>query len=304
MFRLAHVTDPHFRGFDGITLGALVGKRAIGLLNLAVNRGRKHKTELLAALGDDLRALAPDHLALTGDLSNLSLEGEWRAALRWLASHGGAPETTTVIPGNHDAYVADVVRAGAFEKLFGPFQTADVAGAASGSATGDGRARYPFVRLRGPLALVGVNSCVATGDLGAWGEVGSEQLARLEALLGHADVARRIRVVLIHHPPVMHKGGEVRNLRDRDALAAVLARAGADIVLHGHDHRDERADLPGPGGRQIPIIGAGSASYAGGPDRRARYNIYEVDDGGITVVTRAHDEATDRFKEVRRERLA
>lgn len=306
MFRLAHVTDPHFRGFDGVTLGALAGKRAIGLLNLAVNRGRKHKTELLAALGDDLRALAPDHLALTGDLSNLSLDGEWRAALRWLANHGGAPETTTVIPGNHDAYVADVVRAGAFDKLFGQFQTADVTGAAGGSASanGDGRARYPFVRLRGPLAIVGVNSCVATGDLGAWGEVGAEQLARLEALLGHAEVAPRVRVMLIHHPPVMHKGGEVRNLRDRDALAAVLARAGAEIVLHGHDHRDERADLPGPGGRKIPIIGAGSASYAGGPDRRARYNIYEVDDGGrITVVTRAHDEASDRFKEVRREAL-
>jgi 3',5'-cyclic AMP phosphodiesterase CpdA len=303
MYRLAHVTDPHFRGFDGVTLGAFAGKRAIGLLNLAVNRGRHHKAELLAALGGDLRAEAPDHLALTGDLSNLSLDGEWRAALRWLANHGGAPETTTVIPGNHDAYVADVVRAGAFEKLFGQFQTADVVSPAGGSANGDGRARYPFVRFRGPLALVGVNSCVATGDLGAWGEVGAEQLARLEALLGHAEVARRIRVVLIHHPPVMHKGGEVRNLRDRDALAAVLARAGADIVLHGHDHRDERADLPGPGGRPIPIIGAGSASYAGGPDRRARYNIYEVDDSGITVVTRAHDEATGRFREVRREPL-
>ena len=305
MFRLAHVTDPHFRGFDGATLGTFAGKRAIGLLNLALNRGRKHKIELLAALGDDLRAEAPDHLALTGDLSNLSLDGEWRAALRWLEHQGAASQTVTVIPGNHDAYVADVVRAGAFEKLFGQFQTADVAGSAvaSAGANGDGRARYPFVRLRGPLALVGVNSCVATGDLGAWGEVGAAQLARLEALLGHAEVARRIRVVLIHHPPVMHKGGEVRNLKDRDALAAVLARAGADIVLHGHDHRDERADLPGPGGRNIPIIGAGSASYAGGPERRARYNIYEVDDGGITVVTRAHDEAADRFKEVRRERL-
>jgi 3',5'-cyclic AMP phosphodiesterase CpdA len=159
--------------------------------------------------------------------------------------------------------------------------------------------------LRGPLALIGVNSCVATGDLGAWGEVGVEQLARLESVLGHAEVARRIRVVLIHHPPVMHKGGEARNLKDRDALAAVLARAGADIVLHGHDHRDERADLAGPGGRRIPIIGAGSASYAGGPEKRARYNIYELDESGrITLVTRAHDEETDRFKEVRRESLS
>ncbi len=308
MFRLAHVTDPHFRGFDGMTLGALAGKRAIGLVNLALNRRRKHKTELLAALGDDLRAEAPDHLALTGDLSNLSLEGEWRAALRWLEHQGAAPATVTVIPGNHDAYVADVVRAGVFERLFGQFQTGDVAAAAGSAggndADGDARARYPFVRLRGPLALIGVNSCVATGDLGAWGEVGADQLARLEALLAHAEVARRVRVVLIHHPPVMHKGGEARNLKDRVALAAVLARAGADIVLHGHDHRDERADLGGPGGRRIPIVGAGSASYAGGPERRARYNIYELDDSGhITLVTRAHDEATDRFKEVRRESL-
>jgi len=287
-----------------MTLGALAGKRAIGLLNLAVNRRRKHKTELLAALGEDLLAQAPDHLALTGDLSNLSLEGEWRAALRWLEHQGAASATVTVIPGNHDAYVADVVRDGVFERLFGQFQTDDVVGGGVTAAKDDPRARYPFVRLRGPLALIGVNSCVATGDLGAWGEVGADQLARLESLLAHAEVARRVRVVLIHHPPVMHKGGEARNLKDRDALAAVLARAGADLVLHGHDHRDERADLTGPGGRRIPVVGAGSASYAGGPEKRARYNIYELDDSGrITVVTRAHDEATDRFKEVRREAL-
>ena len=303
MFRLAHVTDPHFQGFAGMRLGALAGKRAIGFANLVLNRRRHHKTELLAALGEDLRAQTADHVALTGDLSNISLEGEWHAALRWIEQHGPAPEAITVIPGNHDAYVAEVVKAGTFERLFGRFQTGDVAGGATPSE-GDPRAAYPFVRLRGPLALIGVNSCVATGDLGAWGEVGADQLARLEALLTRADVAARVRVVLIHHPPVMHKGGEHRNLKDRDALAAVLARAGADLVLHGHDHRDERALLDGPAGRRIPIVGAGSASYAGGPERRARYNIYEIADGGaIALVTRAHDEATDRFREVRREKI-
>jgi 3',5'-cyclic AMP phosphodiesterase CpdA len=132
------------------------------------------------------------------------------------------------------------------------------------------------VRLRGPVALIGVNSCVATGDLGAWGEIGAPQLERLEALLARRDLAERVRVVLVHHPPVRHKGGEHRNLRDRSALAAVLARAGADLVLHGHDHQDERA----------------------------RLNIYEIGAGAITLVTRAHDQASDRFAEVRRERLA
>ena len=78
----------------------------------------------------------------------------------------------------------------------------------------------------------------------------------------------KTRVVLIHHPPVRHKHGEKRNLRDRAALAAVLARAGAELVLHGHDHEDQRAELPGPGGGAIPIIGGGSASYTGGAERR------------------------------------
>jgi 3',5'-cyclic AMP phosphodiesterase CpdA len=304
VFRLAHVTDPHFRGFDGINLGSLAGKRAIGLLNLALNRRRKHKLELLVALGDDLRAQTVDHLALTGDLSNLSLEGEWRAALRWIDRQGAAPDAVTVIPGNHDAYVADVVRAGTFERLFARFQTSDVAQTRSPPGGVDARDGYPFVRLRGPVALLGVNSCLATGDLGAWGEVGAAQLARLEALLSHAEVARRVRVVLIHHPPVMHHGGVHRNLKDREALTALLARAGADLVLHGHDHRDEKAMLDGPWGRAIAIIGAGSASYAGGPERRSRYNIYEIDAAGITLVTRAHDQASDRFAEVHRERLA
>ncbi len=295
-FRLAHVTDPHFRGFRGLGVGDLAGKRAVGLLNLAVNRGRKHKMDLLEAMRIDVRGQRPDHLAVTGDLSNVSLAGEWRAALAWLDMSGVAPDAISVIPGNHDAYVEAVVKARTFERLFAPYQASDLPREAG--------VDYPFVHLRGDVALVGVTSSVATGDLGAWGLVGEPQLARLEATLTAPELRGKTRVVLIHHPPVMHKGHEMRNLRDRDAFAAVLARAGAELVLHGHDHQDERADLAGPAGKTIPVIGAGSASYAGGPERRARYNVYEIADGAITWLTRAHDEATDSFREVRRERLA
>ena len=106
MFRLAHVTDPHFRGsLAGSAPRDFIGKRARRLLNLVVNRARKHKMELLEELRLDLRAQAPDHLALTGDLSNVSLTGEWRAALAWLDLCGLAPAPSRVIPGNHDAYM-------------------------------------------------------------------------------------------------------------------------------------------------------------------------------------------------------
>ena len=55
--------------------------------------------------------------------------------------------------------------------------------AASGGAGGGGeRTDYPFVQVRDDVALVGVTSSVATGDLGAWGRSATPQLVRLEAL--------------------------------------------------------------------------------------------------------------------------
>src|SRR6185369_2501431 len=104
--------------------------------------------------------------------------------------------------------------------------------------------------------------------------------------------------ILIHHPPVRLKRGEDHNLQDRAALVEVLGRTGADLVLHGHDHRDERATLEGPNGAKIPVVGAGSASYAAA----ARYNVYEIEGRTITRVTFGHDGTG--FREVERETLS
>jgi 3',5'-cyclic AMP phosphodiesterase CpdA len=294
-FRLAQVTDPHFRSWAGLLRPhELIGKRAAGMANLVVNRWRKHRMELLAKLREDLRTRAVDHLALTGDLSNISQDVEWHEALHWLEAYGATPGEVTVIPGNHDAYVADVVRDGRFERLFAAYQTAELR---------TGEHAYPFVRFRGEVALIGVNSCVATGDLGAWGQIGEAQLGRLEALLADPEVRRRARVVLIHHPPVMHRPPENRNLRDRAALVALLGRVGAELVIHGHDHRDLLAHVDGPDGTRVPIVGAGSASYAGPLARRARYNVYEIEGRAVTVTTFAHDDASDSFRGVARDRV-
>src|SRR6185436_5353981 len=217
--------------------------------------------------------------------------------LAWIDTCGLEPAAISVIPGNHDAYIPAVVASRAFEKAFAAYMTDDL-------SRGGERADYPYVQIRDRIAFVGVSSSVATGDSGAWGRVGDEQLARVEAALRAPELAGKVRVVLIHHPPVRQKHGEERNLRDRAALVATLARVGADLVLHGHDHQDEHTELAGPGGKAIPVIGGGSASYTGSPDKRSRYNLFEIEGGHVTWVTRAHDEASDTFKEVRRERLA
>jgi 3',5'-cyclic AMP phosphodiesterase CpdA len=294
MFRLAQVSDPHFQSFRNVKLRDLLGKRALGGLNLLLMRRRKHNMALLHALLEDLPSRGVDHLALTGDLCNIALESEWAAALRWIEATKLPSDQVTVIPGNHDAYVHKVVNDGVFERMFAPYQTAELR---------TDNAVYPFVRLRGEVALVCTSTAVPTGDAGAWGRVGEGQLARLESLLNAPEVKCRRRVVLIHHPPLVNRHGEERNLRDRAALQALLARAGADLVLHGHDHRDYFNELPGPGGARIPVVGAGSASYDGPPDRRSRYHIFEITDAAITVITYAHDSASNKFSESSRRSL-
>ena len=295
MFRLAHVTDLHVRNFAGARVRDFFGKRAIGALNLALVRRRKHRMEMLAALGEDLRTRQYDHLVVSGDLGNLSLLSEWREARSWIERTGVSVENATVIPGNHDTYVREVVASGIFEKVFAAYQSADLR---------LDKETYPFARLRGEIALVCANSCVPTGDLGAWGRVGEAQLRRVEALLAAPEVRARFRVLVIHHSPVMHRPPETRNLSDRVQLAEVLARVGAELVVHGHDHRDEFAELPGPDGRRIPVVGAGSASYAGAADRCSRYHVYQIDGARGEVLTYAHDSATGAFREVRRRTIA
>lgn len=294
MFRLAQVSDPHFQSLRDVKLRDFLGKRLLGGFNLLVRRRRKHRMPLLQAMADDLRQRSFDHLALTGDLCNIALVSEWNAALRWLSSLSLSPERVTVIPGNHDAYVPQVFREGTFEKLFAEYQTAELR---------VGNDAYPFVRLRGEVALIGTSTAVPTGDVGAWGRMGDDQMLRLESLLTSPEVKARRRVVLIHHPPLVNRPGEDRNLRDRTAVQALLARTGADLVLHGHDHRDYFNYLPGPEGTRIPVVGAGSASYDGPAERRSRYHVFEIDAASIVAVTYAHDRASGKFVELARRPL-
>jgi 3',5'-cyclic AMP phosphodiesterase CpdA len=294
MFRLAQVSDPHFQSFRNVKLRDLLGKRALGGLNLLLMRRRKHNMALLQAMALDLPSRGVDHLALTGDMCNIALESEWAAALHWIEATQFPADRVTVIPGNHDAYVAKVVKGGVFERMFAPYQTAELRA---------DKAVYPFVRLRGDVALICTSTGVPTGDTGAWGRVGESQLARLESLLTAPEVKSRRRVVLIHHPPLVNRAGEERNLRDRAAVQALLTRTGADLVLHGHDHRDYFNELPGPDGARIPVVGVGSASYDGPSDRRARYHIFEIGESSITAVTYAHDAVSNRFGEFGRKTL-
>jgi 3',5'-cyclic AMP phosphodiesterase CpdA len=135
---------------------------------------------------------------------------------------------------------------------------------------------FPFVRRRGQLAMVGLNTGVPTPPLMATGRLGETQLAKLAHTLAALRAERMFRVVLIHHPPVSETPAHKRLIDAADFLK-VIAAEGAELILHGHDHLDQLHWLPGPGGR-VPAVGVPSASAAPGTSANAAgYNLYRIE---------------------------
>jgi 3',5'-cyclic AMP phosphodiesterase CpdA len=263
MFRIAHLTDPHVGPLPRPRLRELLNKRITGFVNYRRGRQKLHDMELLALLVADLRAQAPDHIACTGDLCNVGLPSEWKTSRVFLEGLG-SPETVSFVPGNHDAYVP-----GSLEGVLA--ECADWTRGDDGACCA-----FPYLRRRGPVAIVGLSSAIPTAPFVASGRLGRKQLAAAEKLLADLAPDGCFRLVLVHHPP--HVGGAKagRNLTDAPRFEEMIRRVGAELVLHGHNHTGSLAWLQGPKGA-VPVIGAPSASSRGSAlVPGAEYNVYGI----------------------------
>lgn len=263
MYVLAHLSDPHLGPLPKPHPLELMSKRAIGFINWRRNRHKVHRIDVLARILHDLQDHRPDHVACTGDLVNIALLAEFAVA-RVFLDHLGSPHDVSFVPGNHDFYVRQAARH--FGAHWGDFMRGD-----RGEA-----GLFPYLRRRGPLAIIGLSSAVPTPPFMATGEVGPEQLERLSEVLLTLQREDLFRVVLIHHPPESRPDHRFKRLVDAAAFRAVLKKRGADLVLHGHDHVHAVVMLEGPRG-PIPAVGVPSASSFGGESDPAAYNLYRIE---------------------------
>jgi 3',5'-cyclic AMP phosphodiesterase CpdA len=290
-FKLAHLSDPHLPPLPKARLVELAGKRAFGYMNWTRNRRKYYRREVLDALVADMQAQAPDHIAVTGDLVNLALEAEFAPARAWLKSVG-EPHGVTAIPGNHDAYVRRTRHR--FVESFGEYLRGD-------QASSDA---FPFLRRRGPIALIGLSSAVPTPPLMATGTLGVRQIEALERVLVTLANDQAFRVLLVHHP--LRSDSRPKRLTDSAPLLALLKKHGVELVLHGHDHVHSTMWFDGPDGK-IPSIGVPAASaLARGRHPAAAYNLYAIERDGnawrCEQISRGIG-SDMRIKEIRRMRL-
>lgn len=269
---IAHLSDVHLGPITGFSPRYWNAKRALGLANWYRKRRTAYRRDTLDLLVADMLSQAPDQIAVTGDLINIGLPGEMEAAVRWLASLG-PPDRVAVIPGNHDIYT----------DMRGDHGIARWSAYLSGD---DGvPLQFPYVRRRGQVALIGLNSAVETPLFIAAGELGAAQRQRLAAVLDQLGQEGVFRLVMIHHPPLPGQAREAKALRDAHELSELIARHGAELVIHGHNHLSMQAEV---GTRRTPVIGVPAASMSLGHVREplARYHVYVISRGDGAGVPR------------------
>ncbi|WP_312674111.1 metallophosphoesterase [Microbacterium sp.] len=238
-----HISDTHLPG----ERSPLYGSGADADANLA---------EMLDRLVSS--GLRPDALLFTGDLTDRGDAAAYQR-LRELVTPAAEALGCEVVwaAGNHDdrrAMRSELGLAGAGDE--------------------------PIVEVRwfGGMRVIVVDSTVPGAH---WGEVPSSQLDRLEGELSTA--APQGTLLLIHHPPlptVLDLAVTVE-LRDQDALAAVLRESDVRGILSGHVHHPSFGTFAG-----IPVAVASSSAYGQdlaqpvgatrGQDAAQGYNLVHV----------------------------
>ena len=267
MFRLAHVSDVHLGPLPDVTYRDLASKRVVGYVNWQRNRRRHMRDTVIDTIVADMKASGPDHIAVTGDLVNLALDGEIEMARHWLETLG-SPNDVSVVPGNHDAYVP-----GAFDKAcrsWAAWMTGD------GVNTPVDRNAFPYLRVRGNVALIGVSTARATAPFMANGFFQEGQAERLGTILDATAKRDLFRVIMIHHPPVRGAVSQYKRLFGIARFHKTVHRHGAELVLHGHSHMPSLFFIGGVGVK-IPVVGVAAAGQApGGLRPPAQYNLLDI----------------------------
>ncbi len=281
--RIGHISDLHILDLDKPRPLQFLNKRLVGGLNLLLNRSNAHSARVAKRALVELDDLDVDHIVISGDLTNLALDSEFAAASKIVATIPDARRRVSVVPGNHDYYTPGAVRTDRFERHFKPYLKSDLP-----RFQLDGG--YPFCHLRDDVAIVGLNSGIATPWLFATGRVADAELDAADRLLKAPELDGRFKIVVVHHPllPDEHHSIQFnRRLINSDAVLEMVRHRDVDLVLHGHNHYFSILKIPklgSPGTTYICEAGSTSASSLDNPTMAGKFNIYTIDDGRLAEV--------------------
>ena len=236
-----------------------------------------HDTKLVEAVARRMDEEKPDLIVISGDFTQRARTEQFKEACRFLDRLREAGHEVLGVPGNHDVPLYDVLR-----RFLSPltrykrFVDDDLC---------------PFHQLD-TAAVLGINT--ARSLTFKDGRINSEQVEHIRQSFARTpdDMPR---ILVTHHPlfalPVDDAGALGKAIGRQDAALDVVADAGVDLLLAGHNHRASTHHAPDLVTRAAStlVVQAGTATSVRLRDEDQSFNLIEVAHDDVTVVVQGWD---------------
>lgn len=233
---------------------------------------------IVAPLVETIHAIAPDLIAVSGDLTQRARRAQFAQARAFLQR---LPFPKLIVPGNHDVPLFNLA-ARFIRPLAAYRQYIDQS--------------LDPVFEDDEVVVVGLNSARSLPFHGG-GRLNAAQVARAAALL-HAAPAEAVKVVVTHHPFDVPEGHGNEHVIGRSGMAMErLAAVGADLFLAGHlhvSHVGRSAERYQIAGHSALVVQAGTMSTRERGELNS-FNVLRLARPQITVDRYTWTEADQRF---------
>ena len=238
---IVHISDLHFHSYPQ-KLSEFNAKRILGATNLLIWRAREFPLKRAKLLVEIIQKMEWDHLVISGDITQLSLEKEFSLAREILDPLLIKSERVTVIPGNHDRYINQHDGTDLFTKYFGEFF---------------GKNEIHVSKINQKWVLVGWDSAHPNDLRTAAGTVKNITIQATEKLLQNFPDQTNF-IVVNHYPLTFPEDWKFDRSHELYNLVPVrnwiLQNSQIRLYLHGHIHLNWFHRLPRDSAPELLLV--------------------------------------------------
>jgi 3',5'-cyclic AMP phosphodiesterase CpdA len=243
---IVHISDLHFHSYPQ-KLSEFNAKRILGATNLLIRRAREFPLKRAKLLVEIIQKMEWDHLVISGDITQLSLEKEFSLAREILDPLLIKSERVTVIPGNHDRYINQHDGTDLFTKYFGEFF---------------GKNEIHVSKINQKWVLVGWDSAHPNDLRTAAGTVKNITIQATEKLLQNFPDQTNF-IVVNHYPLTFPEDWKFDRSHELYNLVPVrnwiLQNPQIRLYLHGHIHLNWVHRLPRDSAPELLLVNSAAS---------------------------------------------